>query len=493
MKPFRVTIAAAGLLILTGCVATSVGSYQSFGTFNSVLSSELAVRSREYEGIERNPVVIIPGFLGSKLTDIATGEMVWGEFSTSTFSEDNLRALALPMQIGQVLSGLKSSSLPFGILDDAEIRFAGLTFSQPGYITAVEQLEAAGYVNGDKPLPPNRKHPNLFCFAYDWRRDLPESAAKLHEFLIEKRKYLQGIYEKEYGVKDYDVQFDIVAHSMGGLLARYYLMYGKQDLPEKPGELPNLDWSGAKIVDKLIVVGTPNDGYLDTFRELVQGLALVPGAPRLPAGILSTFPSYYQMLPGASGGNVAYKLKDGKRIMYYNLFNPNAWSQNKWGLCDPENDRYWQLAIPEGGTFTPEQRLKIARDHLIKCLIRADQFRRALTVAASVPDDCVLYLFAGDAVKTASTIYVDVNGELLDTEYSSGDGKILISSARFDSTTREIKMPPRSRSPIAWQAIYHVKAAHMGLFVSDDFWHNVRYNLLMQPMPKSGVNYKTKQ
>ncbi|MBS1368989.1 MAG: hypothetical protein HPZ91_03435 [Lentisphaeria bacterium] len=484
MKSFRIAVSAVALLVLAGCTASPVGSYQSFGTFNSTLNSELALQARGYEGYERNPVVIIPGFLGSKLEDSAGGEMVWGNFSTSTFSDSNLKTLALPMKSGKPLSELASSSHPAGILDDAEIRFAGLTFSQPGYGMAVRQLERAGYVDGGKPLPKGRKHPNLFCFAYDWRRDLPEGAAKLHEFLMEKRKYLQELYEKEYGIKDYDVQFDIVAHSMGGLLARYYLMYGDQDLPQNPEKLPELDWRGAILVDKLIVVGTPNDGYLDTFSELVRGLALVPGAPRLPSGILATFPSYYQMLPGPSGGTVAFRLGNDERIASYNLFNPNAWLQNKWGLGDPANDRYWKLVIPEAEGPTPEARLKIARDHLLKCLVRAWQFRRALSVPADPPGSCVLYLFAGDAVETASVINVDPDGKILNTEYSAGDGKILISSARFDSTTRRIQTPPYSRSPISWQAVYHVKAAHMGLFASDDFWHNVRYNLLMQPTPE---------
>lgn len=179
------------------------------------------------------------------------------------------------MEIGKPLAALVSPSVPAGILDDAEIRFAGFTFRQPGYGLAVDRLVKAGYVDGSRPLPRGRKHPNLFSFAYDWRRDLPESAAKLHEFLLEKRRYLQELYEAEYGVRDYDVQFDLVAHSMGGLLARYYLMYGDQDLPHDPEKLPELDWRGCLMVDKLLVVGTPNDGYLDTFRELVEGLVLV--------------------------------------------------------------------------------------------------------------------------------------------------------------------------------------------------------------------------
>ena len=213
-------------------------------------------------------------------------------------------------------------------------------------------------------------------------------------------------------------------------------------------------------------------------------------APRLPSGILATFPSYYQMLPGASGGTVAFELSGGAGLAAYDLFNPNAWLQNKWGLGDPANDRYWKLVIPDAESKTPEERRLIARDHLIKCLVRAWQFRRALSVPSAPPENCLLYLFAGDAVDTAAVIRVGADGRLLETEYSAGDGKVLVSSARFDSKTREIKMPPFSRSPIEWRAVYHIGAAHMGFFASDAFWKNARYNLLMQPTPEQRVRYK---
>jgi len=487
---FAVISVAGALLAAAGCASSAVGSYQSTNTYNSVLNSQLATAALSYEGIARNPVVIIHGFLGAKLTDTSDGKMIWGDFSPETFSDANLQRLGLPMRPGTPLEKLTSPLVATGILADTEIRIAGLSFRQPGYQQAIDKLVQAGYTDADKPLPEGRPYPTLFVFAYDWRRDLPENAARLHQFLLEKRELLRKAYEKKYGVKNYDIQFDLVAHSMGGMLARYYLMYGDQDLPRDTEKLPKLDWRGAAFVDRLLVVGTPNDGYLDTFRELVEGLVLVPGAPRLPSGIIATFPSYYQMLPGPSGGTAILDLDGGKTQIPLNLFNPLLWIQNKWGLADPENDRYWKLLIPESVAKTPEERQKIARDHLIKCLVRAWQFRRALSVPSRPPEGCLLLLFAGDAVDTTSIIRVDADGKLHDPEYSSGDGKVLVSSARFDSLTRKIQTPPLSRSPIDWHAIYHVGAAHMGFFASDSFWKNARYNLLMQPTPEQRRIFK---
>ena len=54
---------------------------------------------------------------------------------------------------------------------------------------------------------------SFFQFDYDWRRDIVESAKKLDIFIKEKKKYVQIEIEKRFGIKDYDVKFDIVAHS----------------------------------------------------------------------------------------------------------------------------------------------------------------------------------------------------------------------------------------------------------------------------------------
>ena len=107
MKPIHAVFALFLLLELAGCAASPVGSYQSTAVSNSILNSELALAARSYEGIDRNPVVIIHGFLGARLADPAGP--VWGNFSTATFSDANLKALGLPMEIGKPLAALVSN------------------------------------------------------------------------------------------------------------------------------------------------------------------------------------------------------------------------------------------------------------------------------------------------------------------------------------------------------------------------------------------------
>ena len=120
---------------------------------------------------------------------------------------------------------------PAGTLDRVVVNFGGYPIEQNtyAYILGVlgvggyrdQQLHEAGMVDwGDD-------HFTCFQFAYDWRRDLVESAKRLECFIKEKKRYVQEQIAIRFGIKDHDVQFNIVAHSMGGLVACYYLRYGR--------------------------------------------------------------------------------------------------------------------------------------------------------------------------------------------------------------------------------------------------------------------------
>lgn len=54
---------------------------------------------------------------------------------------------------------------------------------------------------------------------------------------------------------------------MGGLIARYYLRYGTENLNEN-GSLPQLSWAGSKLVEHLVVIGTPNADTPEKRREI---------------------------------------------------------------------------------------------------------------------------------------------------------------------------------------------------------------------------------
>ncbi len=466
-----------GLLFLVYGCNSPVGSYQSRQSFDKALFSEHAERSFDYEGPLRNPVIVIHGFLGAKLRDTITEREIWGSFSTAAMTPAEMFKFAHPMAIGKPLSELKNHTAAFTMLDHVNIQLMGFSFSVPGYSDVIDLLQQSGYYSEDRPLPPGKNFHSQFFFYYDWRRDLPENAARLHEFILEKKSHIQEHYRQLYGLRNYDVQFDLIAHSMGGLLSRYYLQYGNQDLPVDGVSLPKLNWAGARHVEKLMVIGTPNTGYLDTLLEMVHGLRLAAGAPVYPPTLISTFPTYYQMLPLAEFRPLVWEDDPGGPAP--DIFEPELWAQMKWGLASADGDNILKILLPT--ITTPEERRKIALDHQAKCLRRARQFTRAMSVNAATPEKLALFLFAGDAVNTVREVRVNrENGKLTISRYDAGDGKILTSSTRFDRAHQEVWMPFIT-SPIRWHAIYHVRAAHMGIMNSEEFKHNLRFNLLMMP------------
>jgi hypothetical protein len=129
---------------------------------------------------------------------------------------------------------------------------------------------------------------NVRPFWYDWRKGLDVAAAELEAFV-----------KAQFG----DEPYSIVAHSMGGLVARTMLR-----LRQRPGGSDYL-----RGLDRLVMLGTPNHGSFevplifaglqDTVRDLVRltgGLGGLwdsgPALHRLEE-VLDSFPAIYQMLP----------------------------------------------------------------------------------------------------------------------------------------------------------------------------------------------------
>lgn len=459
-------------------LACATGSYQDVAHSGDPLNDRMTRTAACYEGPLRNPVIVIHGLLGARLSN-EKGETVWGNFSPAEMAAGtHFRELAHPMKIGVPLPELKSNVVPTGLLGQSEIRILGVQFSLDNYDILIAALKRAGYVPEAKILPPEKHFPSLFVFYYDWRRDISENAAELHKFILEKQKLLLGQYAALYGTdRKYDVRFDLVGHSMGGLVARYYLRYGGKILPDDAKEPDKPDWSGAKYTNKVLVIGTPNAGYADTLLELKNGLRLVSGSPLYPPALIGTFLSYYEMLPAPE----IFAVRDKDTGAPVDLYDPAVWEKYRWGLADPKQDAELKKLLPE--IDTPEKRRETALDHLRKSLKKAKLFRKAMSSGTdNFPPDVTVWLIAGNSIWTNAILEVDKNGNISVAEQAAGDGKITFASCCQDLRASGIWHPHMS-TPVNWKAVYPVPGGHMGIMNSGFFDAILKHVLLDVPTP----------
>ncbi len=123
------TVVAA---VLTGCHGALPAS--DLGT--------LYTRAASYHGPGRNPIIVIPGILGSKLVEPRSGTVVWGAFGgdyANPQTSDGARLLALPVGQGVALKNLRDSVVSDGALDRLRVDLLGLPIVFNAYAQILEQ------------------------------------------------------------------------------------------------------------------------------------------------------------------------------------------------------------------------------------------------------------------------------------------------------------------------------------------------------------------
>ena len=229
----------------------------------------------QHHSLQTHPVIVIPGIMGSNLIHSKTGQNAWGVFHGNYLNPstaEGLQALALKPQSMASLSNYMTPVVADGVLKNFEFKFLGLTLESKGYLHIMQTLGIGGF--RDEALYPQapeyaNQHFTCFQFGYDWRLSNAQNAKKLHKFILEKEAYLKEEIQRRHGIEVEDLKFNIVAHSMGGLLSRYYARYGDQPLPKEG--LPDLNWAGAKHINHLFLVSTPNSGSVVPLLELIEG------------------------------------------------------------------------------------------------------------------------------------------------------------------------------------------------------------------------------
>jgi pimeloyl-ACP methyl ester carboxylesterase len=217
-------------------------------------------------------IVVLPGITGSTLA--RHGRPVWAVSAGALVDGirrlgRNLEMLALPEGIGDNYpdDGVE----PISLMPSLHA-IPGVWAPIRGYTELLDHLRSRGYREGAAGEPGN-----LLPVAYDWRLSNRYNGARLRT-LVEHALALW----RSQGGRYADAEVVFICHSMGGLVARWYI--------EKEG--------GAEVTRKLITLGTPYRGAAKSLIQLVNGVPrkigrLSPDLTRLAR----SFPSMYQLIP----------------------------------------------------------------------------------------------------------------------------------------------------------------------------------------------------
>jgi len=352
----RIRVAlAAGLFALSGWA----GAADIPAPEPSAPSAPVAAR--------RPPIVIIPGAPGSELVDSTSGKRVWPSARLMSIKDGNT-ILALP------LDDPRSTAIVAGPLL-REVKVAGLTFRIHAYDGLEKNLRESGYREGDWNAP--RGEDEYYYFPYDWRQSVETSGRRLY-------RELAAFYVRCPAGTPPAI---LLGHSLGGLLARYALMYGDTALGTS-GPLPPVTWAGRSVIGTVFLVATPNEGTFIALKRLEKGIFYRAHRGAFSPETLFSYPSVFDMIP-----EPAAPLVDRRgNALPFDLDDPDDWERLGWSIVDRNSDS----SIPY-----PERRA-----HLTRELARSRRQRDAMDQLASSPNPVTLYVVAGWAQSVQRTALV---------------------------------------------------------------------------------------
>jgi len=213
-------------------------------------SLQPGINSYVHVGRQRNPVVFIPGIMGSELRVNGDGKKRWVDVTdvlTSDVEKLNLGPDGQPSPPGeplratQVVTYVAGSDMAGSML---EYLVNDLDYRQYEF-RSFDGFDQEGL---NPPADAVKKNPDLFPFPYDWRLNNAESAAKLARYI----ELIRSLHPEADNV-------DIVAHSMGGLVSRRYML-------ENPGVVGKLVLVASPLLGASKAVFSKKEGDLDDFK-----------------------------------------------------------------------------------------------------------------------------------------------------------------------------------------------------------------------------------
>ena len=432
---------------------------------------------------ERNPVILIHGIAGAQLVQKGTNSIVWGAFNNEGIdpnTPEGAMAFALPMwEIGDNfhyddIPSMEDDVYASAPLEKVDLSLAGLSLSIDVYKSVLSTLGVGGYV--DPITSPGKifygkNHYTCFTFFYDWRKDNVTNAILFGKFLENMAEQVKN-KDIELGRKRKEVKFDVVAHSMGGLIARYYLQYGGVDVCLSDTE-PKITWAGSKYISRLVQIGSPNTGSATSIKTLSLGEQYSIVLPKFQPCLLASFPSVYQLLPR---NRHKIFIDENEKTVDIDIYDINVWEKNKWGIFSDEQQNFLQENIPNSN-------MKKVKQYVQCALQRAKKFHHALDTKPQSPNPSQIYIFASQSIPTLnkikllSTNQLSFEGENL---YSPGDETVTLGNALADERQGK-EWQPWLQSNIPFDGIYLLEGDHLGMTSEPSFTNNILHLLLEVP------------
>ncbi|HEY8561101.1 MAG TPA: hypothetical protein VIL74_12070 [Pyrinomonadaceae bacterium] len=335
----------------------------------------------------KRPIIIIPGILGSELVNSETKERVWINLSAAKTD-----GLSLP--ISPRLDENRDKIVASRIIERAKIsNFLPEVSIYEALIRAVERY--GGYTKDDweNPDAAGGGLDKYYVFAYDWRRDNVENA----------RLLTRRIEELKRNLGDPELRFNVIAHSMGGLVARYAAMYADADLPAGDAK-PVPDWKGAAHFNKIFMFGVPNEGSMATLELLIKGYR-VGG---FEIGVLNretalTSPAVFQLLPHQASARFYDEELNPVGI---DLYDPETWLKYGWSAYSDGAFRAkfagQSNAVSRSGRKSEfaDVSLDALDAYFANTLRRTKLFHDALDADTTVPASLAFFAFGSDCDNT---------------------------------------------------------------------------------------------
>ncbi len=344
----------------------------------------------------RLPVIVIPGLIGSELINKDTKDKVW--FSLGRAKDDDVR-----LPISPDLKSNRDNLIAGDIL--RKIQLIKFTPDVEIYQKLINSLAADGFTEGKIDAPEETGATDTFyIFAYDWRLDNVENA----QLLIKKIESLRAALKKP------NLKFNVIAHSMGGLITRYAALYGNADLT---AQTARPTWKGKQYFNSVSLIAVPNGGSLGSLDSLLNGFSLfgngkinLPFVQNLSRYDLFTIPSIYQLLPHT--GRVR-AFDEDLRPIKINIYDPAVWEKYNWTTYTQED------FTKKVDNATPAQ----AKEYFRAVLHRADLFQAALDARPVVVSPIPFYYLGAGCKDTIDGMIIrkDPKKDFWVTDFGAAD------------------------------------------------------------------------